>query len=42
MGREMLCTAGRRINDYYVVKVEGEREENCCVPLVERLVIVMW
>jgi hypothetical protein len=35
MGREKLCTAGRNISDHYVVIVEGEWEENCCVPPVE-------
>jgi hypothetical protein len=42
MGRELLCTAGRRISDHYVVIVEGELEENCCVPQVEGLVIIVW
>jgi hypothetical protein len=42
MGRELLCTAGRRISDHYVVIVEGDWEENCCVPQVELLVIIMW
>jgi hypothetical protein len=35
MGREMLCTAGRRISDQYVVIVEGEFEEDFCVPHLE-------
>jgi hypothetical protein len=38
----MLCTAGRRISDHYVVIVEGERKENFCVPQLELLVIIMW
>jgi hypothetical protein len=42
MGGELLCTAGRRISDHYVVIVEGELEENFCVPQVERLIIIMW
>jgi hypothetical protein len=42
MVREMLCTAGRKISDHCVVNVEGEWEENCCVPQVEVLVIIVW
>jgi hypothetical protein len=42
MGREFLCTASRRISDRYVVIVEGEWEENCCLSQVEGLVIVLW
>jgi hypothetical protein len=42
MGRELLCTAGRIISDHYVVIVEGECEEKCCVPQVEVLVMIMW
>jgi hypothetical protein len=42
MGREFLCTAGRRISGHCVVIVEGEWEENCCVTQVELLVIFMW
>jgi hypothetical protein len=41
MGRELLCTAGVRISDHYVVILEGEWEENC-KPQVEGLVIIMW
>jgi hypothetical protein len=42
MGREFLGTAGRMISDHYVVIVEGVYEENCWVPQVECLVIIMW
>jgi hypothetical protein len=35
MGRELLGTAGRMISDHYVVIVEVEWEEKCCVPQVE-------
>jgi hypothetical protein len=42
MGKEFLCTACRKINDHYVDIVEGEFEENSCVPHVVKLVIVMW
>jgi hypothetical protein len=37
MGRELLCTAGRKISDNCVVIVEGEWEGNCCVPQIESL-----
>jgi hypothetical protein len=42
MGRVFLCTAGRRISDHYLVIVEGEWDENFCVPLVEELVVIVW
>jgi hypothetical protein len=35
MGRELLCTAVRRISDHYVVIVECEWEGNCFVTQVE-------
>jgi hypothetical protein len=38
----MLCTAVRRISDHYVVIVEGDWEEKCCVLQVEDLVIFVW
>jgi hypothetical protein len=42
MGREFLCTAGRIISNYYVVIVEGELEDYCCLPQVDLLVIIVW
>jgi hypothetical protein len=42
MGEEILCKAGRKINDHCVVIVGGEWEEICCVTQVEILVIIMW
>jgi hypothetical protein len=41
MGRELLCTAGRMISDHCVVILEGEWEENFCVPKVDLSVIIM-
>jgi hypothetical protein len=42
MGRDLYCTAGKRISDHYVLILEGEMEKNCCVLQEERLVIFVW
>jgi hypothetical protein len=42
MGRELLCNAGRKVSDHYVVIVERELEGKYCVPRGELLVIIMW
>jgi hypothetical protein len=33
--RELLCKAGRKFSDHYVVILEGELEEKYCLPELE-------